>query len=317
MLCYPRKEWKFVIETHHMHEIHDLRRLDLNLLVILDALLAERHVSRAAERLAMSQPAVSHALARLRERLGDPLLVRVKNEMRLTPRALALAPRLIEVLDGVRGLLGGPRFEAASSHRHFRLGMSDYGAWVLLPGLLRDLRRSAPQITLGVEQASRLDMARQVAEGELDFALGVFPLLPAGVSATRLFEERFVCVGQRDRFAAGSTLSLADYLAAPHVRVALQDSLEEVDGALGKLGLRRHIALSLPHFTVAPSLLEGSDLLLTIAARSLERLQLPASLTVFEPPLALAGFDFVLIWRDDIERDPARLWLRERLQAAA
>ncbi|PWU26606.1 LysR family transcriptional regulator [Pseudomonas sp. RW407] len=300
-----------------MHDIHDLRRLDLNLLVILDALLAERHVSRAAERLAMSQPAVSHALARLREQLGDPLLVRVKNEMRLTARALELAPRLVQVLDGVRGLLGGPAFEAASSHRHFRLGMSDYGAWVLLPRLLRDLRQGAPQVSLGVSQESRLEMARQVAEGELDGALGVFPVLPAGVRAWRLFEESFVCVCRRDLLDRADGLSLPAYLAAAHVRVALQDSLEEIDGALGKLGLRRQVALALPHFTVAPALLEGTDLVLTIAARCLERLELPASLAVFEPPLALPRFDFVQIWREDAERDPARAWLRDRLQHAA
>ncbi|CDF85483.1 putative LysR-family transcriptional activator [Pseudomonas knackmussii B13] len=300
-----------------MHEIHDLRRIDLNLLVILDALLAERHVSRAADRLAMSQPAVSHALARLRELMGDPLLVRVRNEMRLTSLALELAPRLVLALDGVRGLLGGPAFAAESSHRHFRLGMSDYGAWVVLPRLLRDLRQSASHSSLGVTQESRLEMARQVAEGELDGALGVFPELPAGVRAWRLFEERFVCVCRRDLLDRPLSLSLPAYLAAAHLRVALQDTLEEVDGCLGKLGLQRRVALTLPHFTVAPALLEGTDLVLTIAERCLERLALSDSLAVFEPPLALPRFDFVQIWREDAERDPARLWLRQRLQQAA
>ena len=119
-----------------MQQIHDLRRIDLNLLVVLDALLSERHVSRAAQRLAMSQPAVSHALGRLRELFGDPLLVRVKSRMQLTSLALELAPKLQASLDQVRGVIGGPTFEPVRSRRHFRLGMSDYGAWVVLPALL-------------------------------------------------------------------------------------------------------------------------------------------------------------------------------------
>ncbi len=158
-----------------MQQIHDLRRIDLNLLVVLDALLSERHVSRAAQRLAMSQPAVSHALGRLRELFGDPLLVRVKSRMQLTSLALELAPKLQASLDQVRGVIGGPTFEPVRSRRHFRLGMSDYGAWVVLPALLRQQQALAPGVSFGIVQEPRLETARQVAEGQLDCALGVFP----------------------------------------------------------------------------------------------------------------------------------------------
>lgn len=247
-----------------MQQIHDLRRIDLNLLVVLDALLSERHVSRAAQRLAMSQPAVSHALGRLRELFGDPLLVRVKSRMQLTSLALELAPKLQASLDQVRGVIGGPAFEPVRSRRHFRLGMSDYGAWVVLPALLRQQQALAPGVSFGIVQEPRLETARQVAEGQLDCALGVFPLLPEGVRARRLFEERFVCVCRRSLFDRPDGLSLDRYLAARHVRVSLQDNpAEEVDSALEKRGLRRQVALTLPHFTVAPALLAGTDLVLT------------------------------------------------------
>jgi len=297
-----------------MHSIHDLRRIDLNLLVILDALLEERHVSRAAERLAMTQPAVSHALNRLRELLGDPLLVRSGNQMQLTRRAFELAGPLREVLGGVRRLVLGDAFDPASAELELRLGMSDYGTWVVLPGLLPVLRREAPGIHLEVRQASRLDMAEQVASGELDGALGVFPLLPEGLRVQRLFEERFVCLCASQTLGTSARLNLDDYLAAPHLRVALQQSpAEEIDSHLEKLGRRRQVAATVPHFSVAPSLLAGTDMVLTIAARMLPDDLDRFGLASFEPPLKLAPFDFVQIWSDATDDDPARRWLRGKL----
>ncbi|MCR3799764.1 LysR substrate-binding domain-containing protein, partial [Pseudomonas aeruginosa] len=173
-------------------------------------------------------------------------------------------------------------------------------------------------VSFGIVQEPRLETARQVAEGQLDCALGVFPLLPEGVRARRLFEERFVCVCRRSLFDRPDGLSLDRYLAARHVRVSLQDNpAEEVDSALEKRGLRRQVALTLPHFTVAPALLAGTDLVLTIAERILERLRLPEELAVCEPPLAIPRFDYVQIWRGDAEREAAGAWLREQIQAAA
>ncbi|OQR29545.1 LysR family transcriptional regulator [Pseudomonas sp. T] len=297
-----------------MHSIHDLRRIDLNLLVILDALLDERHVSRAAERLAMTQPAVSHALNRLRDLLDDPLLVRAGNQMQLTRRAFELAEPLREILGGVRRLVLGDDFDPASAEMELRLGMSDYGAWVVLPALLPLLRREAPGIHLDVRQASRVGMAEQVASGELDGALGVFPMLPEGLRMQQLFEERFVCLCSRETLGERQRLDLDDYLAAPHLRVALQQSpAEEIDSHLEKLGRRRQVAATVPHFSVAPSLLAGTDLVLTIAARMLPDDLENCGLASFEPPLKLAPFDFVQIWSEASEDDPARRWLRGKL----
>lgn len=307
-----------MIGTTRMHSIHDLRRIDLNLLVILDALLEERHVSRAAERLAMTQPAVSHALNRLRDLLDDPLLVRAGNQMQLTRRAFELAGPLREILGGVRRLVLGDDFDPANAELELRLGMSDYGAWVVLPRLLRVLRREAPGIHLDVRQASRGGMAEQVASGELDGALGVFPMLPEGLRVQRLFEERFVCLCSSETLGGRKRLDLDDYLAAPHLRVALQQSpAEEIDSHLEKLGRRRQVASTVPHFSVAPSLLAGTDLVLTIAARMLPDDLESHGLASFEPPLKLAPFDFVQIWSEASEDDPARRWLRGKLAQAA
>ncbi|MCP8467757.1 LysR family transcriptional regulator [Pseudomonas sp. ZM23] len=297
-----------------MHSIHDLRRIDLNLLVILDALLDERHVTRAAERLAMTQPAVSHALNRLRDLLGDPLLVRSGNQMQLTRRAFELTGPLRDLLGGVRRLVLGDAFDPASAELNLRLGMSDYGAWVALPGLLRVLRQEAPGIRLEVCQASRLDMATQVASGELDGALGVFPLLPEGLRAQRLFEERFTCLCAAETLGERTRLTLDEYLAAPHLRVALQQSpAEEIDSHLERLGQQRKVIVTVPHFSVAPALLAGTDLLLTIAERMLPEDLASQGLARFEPPLQLARIEFVQIWSETSQDDPARRWLRGKL----
>lgn len=301
-----------------MHSIHDLRRIDLNLLVILDALLDERHVSRAAERLAMTQPAVSHALNRLRDLLDDPLLVRAGNQMQLTRRAFELAGPLREILGGVRRLVLGDDFNPASAELELRLGMSDYGAWVVLPALLPILRREAPGIHLDVRQASRLGMAEQVASGELDGALGVFPMLPEGMRVQPLFEERFVCLCAIETLGGRQRMDLDDYLAAPHLRVALQQSpAEEIDSHLEKLGRRRQVAATVPHFSVAPGLLAGTDMVLTIAERMLPDDLAAHGLASFDPPMQLARFDFVQIWSETTEEEPARRWLRGKLAQAA
>ncbi|WP_207885004.1 LysR substrate-binding domain-containing protein [Pseudomonas sp. 30_B] len=300
-----------------MHPVHDLRRIDLNLLVILDALLDERHVSRAAERLAMTQPAVSHALGRLRDLLDDPLLVRAGNQMQLTRRAFELAGPLREILGGVRRLVLGDDFDPASAELELRLGMSDYGAWVVLPALLPILRREAPGLHLDVRQASRLGMAEQVARGELDGALGVFPMLPEGLRVQRLFEERFVCLCAIETLAGRQRMELDDYLAAPHLRVALQQSpAEEIDSHLEKLGRRRRVAATVPHFSVAPGLLAGTDMVLTIAERMLPDDLAAHGLASFDPPMQLARFDFVQIWSETSEEEPARRWLRGKLAQA-
>ncbi|MDO9264980.1 MAG: LysR family transcriptional regulator, partial [Desulfosalsimonadaceae bacterium] len=132
----------------------------MNLLVVLDALLEERHISRAATRLAMTQPAVSHALNRLRDLIGDPLLVRVGNEMRLTAKAAALLRPLADALTHVRNVVMSEPFSPENCQRTFRLGMSDYGSAVVLPGLLQRLRAEAPGVNLVVIQSSRLEMLR-------------------------------------------------------------------------------------------------------------------------------------------------------------
>ncbi|MCM2566672.1 LysR substrate-binding domain-containing protein [Janthinobacterium kumbetense] len=301
-----------------MHQTNNLRAVDLNLLVILDALLSERHLSRAAERLHMSQPAVSHALARLRHLLGDALLLRGKGGFQPTARALALARPLAEALQSVRSVLGGAVFEAATAQRVFRLAMSDYGAALLLPALLRRLRVEAPGIDLAVSYASRPAVIAGVQDGEIDLALGVFPQLPEQLHRETLFEETFACALDPASLAAGEVLSLETYLARPHVLVASSEGgmAAEVDAALAQLGQTRRIAVRVPYWTVAPDVVRGTDLILTVARRALQG-SAAQGLAQYAAPFAIAPFAFEVIRHRRTEGDAGIAWLRAAIAQAA
>jgi DNA-binding transcriptional LysR family regulator len=292
--------------------MNNLAGIDLNLLVVLDALLAERHVSRAAIRLNKSQPAVSHALARLRTLFDDPLLVRHGGQLEPTARALEIAPRLAEALAHMRQLMGSQPFDPARERNVFRLAMSDYAALVLLPQLMAVLRRQAPNVDLIVSQASREVMMSQVVDGEIDLALGVFPGLAEDLRTSLLFEEHFACLADGASLNGEKTMDLAAYLERPHILVSLRgDAGNEIDLALAATGHRRRIALALPHWSAAPGLVRGTDLVLTVARRILPRDAEIGSLAVFDPPFAIPPFAFRQIWHRRRDGDPAHRWLRD------
>ncbi|MGJ7513796.1 LysR family transcriptional regulator [Pseudomonas baetica] len=297
-----------------MHQMNDLRRIDLNLLVILDALLSEQHVTRAAERLHLSQPAVSHALARLRDLLGDPLLVRAGAGLMPTPRALELTAPLAEALAQVQALLAPSAFDPATAKRTFRLAMSDYGAAIVLPGLIRTLRREAPGIDLQISHASREGMLDGVLNGDIDIAAGVFPEMPNELRSTPLFEEHYACLLDRNTLPADGALDLSTYLSRPHVLLEMRGSgTPEIERALTAVRERRRVAVSLPHWNVAPALIGGTDLILTVASRALRDID-QSSLIVVPPPFHIPSFTFVLVWHKRRGGDQALSWLNARIE---
>ncbi|TSE10302.1 LysR family transcriptional regulator [Mesorhizobium intechi] len=293
--------------------MNSLAGIDLNLLVVLDALLAERHVSRAAIRLNKSQPAVSHALARLRHLLDDPLLVRRQGGLEPTARAMEITPMLTEALDRMRHLLAPAGFEPATERRTFRLAMSDYGAAVVLPALLPVMRVLAPQVDLVVSQASREVMVSQIIDGEIDLAFGVFSGLDPSVRSHRLLDERFACLADVASLGGKQAIDLATYLGRPHALVDLRPERQsEVDKALAELGHKRRLCLVIPHWGVAPRLIAGTDLVLTVASRILPAQD--SRLCVFAPPFEIPAFQFTQIWHKRRDGDPAHQWLRSQIQ---
>lgn len=289
----------------------ELRRIDLNLLLALHALLAERHVTRAAVRLHKSQPAMSHSLAQLRAHFADPLLVRRGGAMALTARAQSLVQPLGDALAHLNGLLAQGEFDPASARGRLRLALSDYASRIVLPPLVRMLRRHAPGLDLAVSQSTREVMLAQLADGELDLALGPFPEPPQDIEVQDLFQERFVSVADQAVLPARGGLQLQDWLRLPHVMLAMRpDANEEIERALAARGLRRHVALALPHWSAAVEILAGTDLVLTIGSRAVGDLRRHRTLRRFTPPLALAPFAYQQAWHARKQGDAMHQWLR-------
>jgi DNA-binding transcriptional LysR family regulator len=292
----------------------ELRRIDLNQLLTLHALLTEKHVTRAALRLHKSQPAVSHALAQLRTHFDDPLLVRHGGRMVLTARAQALVQPLEEALTSLNGLLSAPEFDPVRTRRRFRLSLSDYAARIVLPPLVRHVRREAPGLDLAISQASRETMLAQLADGELDLALGIFPDVPEDIEVQDLFQEGFISLADKAVLPEKGKLSLEEWLQRPHITVAMRpDANDEIETVLAARGLRRHIAVALPHWSAAVDLLAGTDLVLTVASRAVGPMQRHRTLRKFTPPLDLPRFAYQQAWHVRRANDPAHRWLREAL----
>ena len=290
-----------------------LRNIDLNLLVVLDALLTEKHVTRTGLRLHLSQPAISHSLNKLRVLLDDPLLIRQGHDVVLSALAQNLQAPLKGILGQIETLLGQSiDFVPADSQRTFRVAMSDYGAAIVLPKLLVQLRAQAPGTSLVVIQDSRLGMLEQVEQGKIDLAVGVFAALPADVSSDVLFEETFTCLLNRRSLPENGVLDLDSYLARPHLLVSTDGSTQgEVDNVLRSQGLQRRVAVNVPHWGAAPGMIADTDLILTVATRTLDNLPLGDTLVALAPPLTVAPFNYVQVWHNRFNQDPAHRWLRE------
>lgn len=295
-----------------------LRRIDLNLLLTLHALLLERHVTRASVRLHKSQPAVSHALAQLRLHFDDPLLIRRDGQLVLTARAQSLLGPLEQSLRHLNDLLGASNFDPGQSQARFRLSLSDYAARRVLPRLVRHVRRVAPGVDLAVSQANRETMMAQLADGELDVALGIFPEYPQGVLVQELFPEHFVSLADESALPACGCLSLEEWLERPHVMLALRpDANDEIERVLAHMGVRRRIAVALPHWSAAIELIAGTDLILTVASWAVQGLDRYPTLRTFDAPLDLPVLSYQQAWHSRKDADPANRWIRDAILACS
>lgn len=290
---------------------------DLNLLVALDALLAERNVTRAARRLNLSQPALSAQLARLRLLFGDPLLLPAQRGMIPTQRALELQEPLRRALEEVRGvLLAGSTFDPAAADLTVCMAASDYGQYAVLMPLVIALAREAPGLRLAFRTLDVANLAQQMERGEVDVAVMTPQTAPDRLRMRILFEERYVAIVRRNHPAVGGGLDLDSYCSLEHVVVSPQGGgfAGPADGALAAHGRARRVALSAASFLIVPELVERSDMVALmperIARDRADRLQ------VFEPPVPVPGFSMAMVWHDRTNDHPAQRWLRARLLAA-
>lgn len=292
--------------------VSNLARLDLNLLAPLAALLDERHVSRAAERVHLTQPAMSRTLKRLREVFDDELLVRTSSGYRLTPVAERLQRRLRPLLPKLAELFEAEAFVPATAVELFRLSGTDYAVDTIGVPLSIRLRRESPGSRLHLRKWHE-SIFNELERGELDLALyGHAP--PPGLSTQRLFEERFVCVVDPGHPLAGRpVLELDDYLRGTHVVVDVRDGRQGVvDADLRALDLTRTAGLIVPHHRSALLAVLGSDLIATLPRRMLRDTD---GIAVLAAPDVLATMTYSMSWHPSLDGDPAQQWLRALLHA--
>jgi DNA-binding transcriptional LysR family regulator len=294
----------------------NLGNIDLNLLVVLEAVLQEQSATRAAARLHVTQSAISSALRRLRELFDDPLMLRTRHGFVPTQRALQLAPELERVLAGARALLTPADNDLASSARVFSIAATDAISVVLIPRLVPALQRSMPHARLRVVTVERELASNGLARGEVDLLIGIPPTLPSGCSGEIIYEDDIVCAVRADHPSVGKRLSLEHYVELPHAEVALFGEPDDrVDQALARVGHTRKILISVPHFSSIPFALAHSDCVAIMGRRLARVYAKPLHLRLLAPPVALAGLSVQQVWHKRSAHDPAVLRLRELLRA--
>lgn len=290
----------------------ELRDLDLNLLVVFQQLLLDRRVSRAAEHLGISQPAVSNALARLRKALGDELFLRTPQGMTPTPFAEQLAESVGYALGVLRDAVNQRvSFDPAHSDRTFTLGLTDVGEIYFLPELMDALAQTAPAVTLSTVRNTAVNLNDAMAEGKVDLAIGLLPQLKAGFFQQRLFQQRYVCLFRRGHALDGKRLSLKAFSASEHVVVVSQGTgHHQVDELLARQGVARRVRLTVPHYVAIGHILSATDMVATVPERLAQRMTEPFGLRYVKHPADLPEVAINLFWHAKYHRDPANQWLR-------
>ncbi len=293
----------------------NLRSLDLNLLLIFDAVYGERSISRAADKLHLSQPTVSNALARLRERLQDPLFERSAQGMLPTPRAKRLVEPIRQALNTLeRGLRFEDSFDFAESDREFVIAVEDYGEAVILPGFINWLAAVAPRVRIRIRPESSAQLKADLREGRVDLALDYFAPPEASYRSKCVLTETLMSLSRRDHPVLTDRLSLELYLALPHIVLAApSNSRPMIDLALSKRGLQRRIAVSVPHFISMPVMVQTTDMICTLPRRMAQLYSDNFRLKSHAVPLRIPRFPVYLLWHESLDTDAGHQWFRNHL----
>jgi DNA-binding transcriptional LysR family regulator len=309
---------------------NNFRKLDLNLLRVFDEVMSERSLTRAAQKLSLTQPAVSNALQRFREAMGDELIKRHGQEMAPTPRALALWPAVREALRQLQEVMAPSLFVAAEASTTFVLAMADATAAKLMPGLIAVLDRNAPGVSIRVVPLTTRDPRRLLDEEPVDLAIGYFPAVFADLTARaqagqtvaftqrRLYSGEYVCVMRRDHPFASEPLTLDRYCSARHLLVSFSGRpFGFVDEALASLRRERRIVLTVNQFFTAGKVVTSSDLLTVLPRHFVNVTGFADQLVLRELPFAVPTVHVDALWHHRVHRVSAHEWLRETIATLA
>ena len=299
-------------------DVSELSRKNLNLLVVFDTVAETRSATVAAQKLNITQSALSHAIGRLRVMFDDPLFVRGRTGFTLTARAAQLVQPVRETLLSLESLLKPRSFDPATAARTLRVGLDECSVLLFGDALLRDMRSAAPNVSLQLELFDHRSEQR-ISEGGLDVGVWPYSVSHNALHSVELFRDHFVGVIHASHplapAARDGTVSLDEYLAFPHVQTLLYGAeTDEVSHALGQLGLSRQVAVSAATFAPSFALLFNSSLIITVpAAAALAAVAVCRDLQTFELPIAIAPLLYWMVWHKRNDRDPALTWLRGRL----
>lgn len=297
----------------------DLLNIDWRALVILDAVLAEGNVSKAAKKLKISQPTVSQALNRLREDLKDPLFTRTRQGMLPTERAKKLRPTIQEAIKALeRTVIGETPFSPLDDARTFSIASTDYAEFVLGSSLTRELQTKSPHSRLVLKALYETLPVQDLETGSTDIAVGYFPQVPSHLYQQQLFSEDFVAVLHKEAFKGSGSISLKEFTAHKHLLVApWGESSGIADKILAKHGLKRTVVVSTPYFLTAPYIAVETNLLVILPRRLANSFSKLLPLKVLELPIQIPKLSFKQIWHGRTHNEPAQSWLRKEIQQIA
>jgi len=295
----------------------NIRNIDLNLLVALDVLLEERNVTRAAERLAYSQPAVSNMLKRLREVFDDPLFVRTQRGLAPTPRALELIGPVKSAMAEINGIFSATTFDPAQASMVFSIAATDYAQHAVLAPTVEALRRAAPGVRLAISQADSATMSEQLENQEIDFAVTIPEMAPQHALSRELFRDRYVCAVRKDHPDVGNEISIEEFCAFDHVLVSPggRSFQGPADTAFQALGLRRRGVVSVPNFLILPRMLLAENLIALIPERLIQDYR--DRLKILAMPIEVPEFSMIAAWHERTQPSAAHRWFRELMMSHA
>lgn len=295
----------------------NFNHLDLNLLIAFDALMAEKNVSKAAEKLFVGQSAMSHSLNRLRQTLDDPILVRTMTGMKPTARAEALIiPIRKALLDIELTVSNKPEFEPQTAQHQFTIAATDYNELILLPSLIKKVRELAPGVNILIRQTNEYLPEEALENGSINLVLGfdVNMETPSRIHQQMLFDDVFVSIVRKDHPSINDTLSLEQYIALDHALISpLGEDSGIIDEWLEQNDLSRKVALIVPHFLSAPLIIAHTDMALTLPYRVAEKFAQIAPIKLLPTPIKLPNYPLSMIWHPLYEKNPANQWLREQI----
>lgn len=288
---------------------NDIRALDLNLLKALDALLDEGSVTRAAQRLSLTQPAVSGMLTRLRDYFGDPLFVRTSHGMVPTLRASELSVPVKQILTDIAILLKPMQFDPMTAELTYTLVATDYALKAVVVPLIAALKQHAPRIRIAVRSVDSERMYQQLSRGEVDLALVTPQTTPDDLHGRALYQEEYVCVARSHHpLAAASKMTLEQFCEQEHILVSTEGRFMGVtDEALAELSLTRRVGVSVNSFLVIPDILRSTDMIAVVPGRMVP---VDSDLAIIPLPLNVPGFTKSMAWHERTHRDPAHQWIR-------